>query len=438
MHHQVDNSSQSSPNGPSTETTPLIGNGDCSTGLGEEVTESWSSDARRIASSAIPLMVAGLLQQSIGLATIYQEILISLPMSLAIMTANVTGYAVFQGMAPALETLCAQAYGSGNLQLVGLHFQQMVLFLWTLTIPIGIIWYNADKILGEIIPDRATAELAGAYLRVLLWGAPGYAAFEAGKRYIQAQGIFHATTYILVFIAPLNCVMSWLFVVKLEMGFIGAPAATGAFQGWSIMISLALPGFVMMEAEFIAFEAMTLAALHLSGRQLAAQSILSPLLAATLQLPLAVSIAASTIIAGFIGSGLPLQAARFAHVGAFAAGLVGVLHSDLMGFLGVPIASFLTSEKGVIREVGRVLPIIAMFQLFDSLATSFNGFLRGRGRQSYGSMMCIVSAFRFQWQLAGLWSGVAKLFNYWHLSLFRNPWDAAVQASRKRQTKALV
>jgi MATE family multidrug resistance protein len=29
--------------------------------------------------------------------------------------------------------------------------------------------------------------------KVLIFGAPGYAVFEAGKRYLQAQGIFTAT-----------------------------------------------------------------------------------------------------------------------------------------------------------------------------------------------------------------------------------------------------
>jgi len=33
--------------------------------------------------------------------------------SLASMTANITGYAVYQGLATSLDTLCPQAYGSG-------------------------------------------------------------------------------------------------------------------------------------------------------------------------------------------------------------------------------------------------------------------------------------------------------------------------------------
>lgn len=63
--------------------------------------------------------------------------------------------------------------------------------------------------------------------------------------------------------------------------------------------------------------------------------------------------------------------------------------------------------------------MIALFQLFDSLATTFNGLLRGLGRQRLGSLVCIfcyyfvavpvslIAAFKLKWELAGLWSGVA-------------------------------
>ena len=145
--------------------------------------------------------------------------------SLASMTANITGYAIYQGLATSLDTLCSQAYGSGKKHLVGLQLQRMVWFLWCLTIPIGIFWLSAEKVLEFMIPEKRSAELAGLYLRVLLIGAPGYACFEAGKRFVQAQGLFSATTYVLLIGAPLNAFMNWLFVWHFGWGFIGAPIA---------------------------------------------------------------------------------------------------------------------------------------------------------------------------------------------------------------------
>jgi MATE family multidrug resistance protein len=88
----------------------------------------------------------------------------------------------------------------------------MVYFLWVITIPIAIVWTNGPKIIGAIVPDPATANLAGRYLQVLVFGTPAYAAFEAGKRYVQAQGKFSATLIVLLVCAPLNVFLHWLFV----------------------------------------------------------------------------------------------------------------------------------------------------------------------------------------------------------------------------------
>jgi Na+-driven multidrug efflux pump len=61
--------------------------------------------------------------------------------SLACLTANVTGWSVFQGLASALDTLCPQAYGTGLKRAVGLHTQRMSLLLLFISIPIGLFWY---------------------------------------------------------------------------------------------------------------------------------------------------------------------------------------------------------------------------------------------------------------------------------------------------------
>lgn len=146
------------------------------------------------------------------------------------MTANITCYALFQGLATSLDTLCAQAYGSGHRHLVGLQFQRMTYFLWLIIIPIAVLWFKAEGILATMIPERRSAELAGIYLRITLLGAPAMAAFECGKRFVQAQGLFHATTYVLMIAAPLNILMNYLFVWRFGWGYIGAPIAVVVTQ----------------------------------------------------------------------------------------------------------------------------------------------------------------------------------------------------------------
>ncbi|KAL8969761.1 MAG: hypothetical protein Q9183_001840, partial [Haloplaca sp. 2 TL-2023] len=253
---------------------------------------TWQREAKVLSRYSAPLILTFLLQYSLTVASIITVGRLGRAelgaTSLASMTANITGYAVYQGLATSLDTLCAQAYGSGNKQLVGLQTQRMVFFLWFITLPIAVIWLSASSILMLIVPEHDVARLAGLYLKVVLIGAPGYACFESTKRYLQAQGLFSASLYVLLICAPLNAFMNWLFVWQFNWGFIGAPIAVAvtdcllpilligyiyfiagsacwpgltsrSFRNWGPMIRLALPGFVTVEAEVLAFEILTLA-----------------------------------------------------------------------------------------------------------------------------------------------------------------------------------
>jgi MATE family multidrug resistance protein len=146
------------------------------------------------------------------------------------MTANIFCYAFYQGLATSLDTLCAQAYGSGHKHLVGLQLQRMTYFLWLLSLPVAVLFFFAGDILRRIVPEPESAELAGLYLRIVVFGIPGYAAFEGGKRFVQSQGLFVATTYVLLIAAPINILINWLLVWHFAWGFIGAPIAVAITQ----------------------------------------------------------------------------------------------------------------------------------------------------------------------------------------------------------------
>lgn len=217
-----------------TETTALLGNGDPNLPYGgvddpdnieqkwEEavlsgkIKTSWQREAKVLFRYAAPGVITFLFQNSLTMTSIFTVGHIGKTelgaVSLGSMTANITGYAFFHGLTTSLDTLCAQAYGSGKRHLVGLQLQRMVFFLWLITIPIAIVWLFASEILAAIIPEKDIADLAGQYLKVLILGAPAYALFESAKRYVQAQGRFEATTYVLLLCAPLNVFLHWLFV----------------------------------------------------------------------------------------------------------------------------------------------------------------------------------------------------------------------------------
>ena len=132
--------------------------------------------------------------------------------SLATMTANITGLAIYEGLATSLDTLTSQAFGAGKKHLVGLHVQRMILLVLLTTVPIGTIWMCSSWILASIVPQRAVAYMAGDFLRFYLIGAPGYGIFEAVKRFTQAQGDFVGPMLTAMICAPFNIFWNWLFV----------------------------------------------------------------------------------------------------------------------------------------------------------------------------------------------------------------------------------
>ncbi|KAI1103116.1 multidrug and toxin extrusion protein [Jackrogersella minutella] len=442
---------------------------------------TWQREAKTIAVYSRSLIVTFLLQYSINIASIFAVGRIGKielgAVSLATMTANIICYAPMQGLATSLDTLCAQAYGSGHKHLVGLQLQRMMYFLWTLVIPVAILFFLAEDILLHIVPDPRSAELAGLYLRVVTAGVPGFAAFEAGKRFFQSQGLFVATTYVLLIAAPLNILINWLLVWHLGWGFVGAPISVAitqtlmpllllayvifvdgsqcwggftrrALSNWGPMIWLALPGMIMVMAEWFAFEILTLVTSQFGTTYLAAQSILVTLTSTTFMIPFPVSIAASTRIANLVGAGLVNAAKTSAKVAFLAGCAIGLFNLTLLAGLRYQLPLLFTQDEEVIALVASVMPLVAVMQVFDGLAAVAHGLLRGIGKQTFGGYanlsiyyiialpISFATAFGLDWKLTGLWLGTTVGLalvggvEYWYTYI--SDWEQSARDAENR------
>lgn len=183
------------------------------------------------------------------------------------------------------------------------------------------------------------------------------------------------------------------------------------------MIRLALPGMLMVSAEFLAFEILTLAAGQFGTSELAAQSILVTVTSTTYQIPFPVSIAASTRVANLIGAKLPEAAKTCARVAVVGGILVSVFNMVLVGSLRYQIPVLFTNDQEVIDLVATAMPVCAILQLFDGICVIAHGLLRGVGRPEIGGYASLITyylfalplsfatAFWLGWKLMGLWFG---------------------------------
>ncbi|KAF8423266.1 multidrug and toxin extrusion protein 1 [Tirmania nivea] len=397
-----------------------------------ETALTWPFELFNLVRNSAPLIVGFLLQHSLTLASV--------------------GYALYQGLAAALETLCAQSYGTGQYAQVGLHFQRCVILLMLTSVPVGFIWMSSPSILGLIVQEQKVVDLAGGYLRILFLGAPGYALFEAGKRYMQAQGISHASTAVLAFLAPLNGFMNFALVwgefLGLGFGFYGVPISVvitnwlmplclayyaifiegnkcwhpltlRVFTNWGPILSLALPGIAMLWSEFISVELLTLFSSYFGTSTMAAQSILATIMSFIYQLPFGMSISSCAAVSQYIGAGNITSARRSAYVAMAIAIVFGVIDCIVLIAVREHAGKIFSRDKQVIACVAEALPVCAAFQVVDVLANVTGGILKGQGRQRIARMVqvpayyglaipvSLYTSFNLGWGIRGLWAGCA-------------------------------
>jgi len=366
------------------------------------------------------------------------------------MFAAVTCWSVSLGTATALDTLCSQSYTSHHPHTLGLHLQRAILVLMLLFVPIAGIWLSSEYIFSSLLgQDPALAEHAAIFLKGLLPGAPAFLIFECVKKYLQAQGIMKASTYVLFVVFPLNVVLNYVLVWNkyIGMGYIGAPIATSisywsmllllllyirfvdgrqgwggwsreSLTGWSEFLKLAIPGAAMVVSEWWAFEVVSLAASYLGTVSLAAQSVVVQTSGLLYTIPFGISIAASNRVGNLIGMGDARTAMIASRCSIALAILFGLVNSMMLLLLKDRWGRLFSEDVEVVKTVAMILPLVAFFQIGDGLAGVGGGVLRGVGLQHLGAYLNLIAyyivafplgyflAFRCHWGLKGLWAAL--------------------------------
>jgi MATE family multidrug resistance protein len=346
-------------------------------------------------------------------------------------------------------------------------------------VPIAIVWWNSENILLSLNQEPQLAYQAGLFMKCLMVGAPAFIAFEATKKFLQAQGIMQASTYVLMIVSPLNLVLNYSFVYlpPFNLGFKGAPLATSlsywlmfillvcyirfvkgreawggwtteCLHGWWPFLKLSIPSLLMITAEWWAFELSSLAASYLSTRDLAAQSILLTSGSATYTIPFGISVAASNRIGNALGEGNGRKAHLATRVALIFAVVFGCTNSFFFMAARERFGYLFTPDEDVAQLVSKIMPLCALFQITDGLAGVSGGAIRGMGRQSFAAWINLFSyyvvalpigyflAFKLDWDLSGLWFGLCIALFLVALAsvifLMCTNWDSEVKRAQAR------
>ncbi|ONH67408.1 Ethionine resistance-conferring protein 1 [Cyberlindnera fabianii] len=451
-----------------------------STGHLPETETTLKNELKVVGKYSVPLVITFLLQYSLNVASVFSVGRIGktelAAVSLAGMTANITGYCLFQGTSTSLDTLCAQAYGRRDYRTVGLHFLRCTIFLACLCVVVVLVWVFASApILTLLVDDPRLIQMASTYLAILAIGLPAFIIFETLKRFLQAQNIFHASTYVILVAAPFNAFLNYYLVWRgPKMGFIGAPIAIvctnylmatfltlytvyvdgyqcwcgfskDVFRNWGRMLNLSMNGCISVLSEWLAFEIFTLSAARFGTATLATQSVLTTISVLCYQVPFAVSIAASTRVANYIGGASKKSVIIAANASVILSLIIGCLNGLILDTFKFNIVEMFTADAEVITLASKIVPLTALYQISECLAAVTGGILRGQGRQKIAALCSLISyyliaiplgfwlAFGLDLGLLGLWIGLCiSIFLISFLQLFsvlNSDWEAIISQS---------
>ncbi|KAK1363634.1 Protein DETOXIFICATION [Heracleum sosnowskyi] len=370
--------------------------------------------------------------------------------AIATSLTNVTGFSLLLGMASALETLCGQAYGAEQYQMIGTYTCGAIISLLLVCIPVSILWIYTEELLIMIGQDPLISHEAGTYSIWLIPALFPYAILQLFIRFLLTQSLIYpmllSSVAALVFHIPL----SWLLIFKFKFGSAGG--ALGISLSYLLNVILlgiyvkyasscektrisfskdvfpsireffrfGIPSAVMICLDWWSYELVILLSGLLANPQLETSVLSICLVVTSLHyfIPYSFGAGASTRVSNELGAGNPEAARLAAWVATFLAVIEVVIASTILFSCKSILGYAFGEEKEVVDYVKEMTPLLSVSIMVECLAALFCGVARGVGWQHIGAYvnlgayylcgipMACVLAFVLNWRGKGLWIGL--------------------------------
>lgn len=139
-------------------------------------------------------------------------------------------------MGSALETLCGQAFGAGQVYMLGLYMQRSWIILLVTSIALLPIYIFATPILRLFGQDPEISELAGKFTLQIIPQLFSLAVNFPTQKFLQAQSKVGALAWIGLVGLALHVWLLWALVNWLDMGVTGAAVAYN-ITSWGIALA---------------------------------------------------------------------------------------------------------------------------------------------------------------------------------------------------------
>ncbi|KAH1200393.1 Protein DETOXIFICATION 9 [Glycine max] len=159
-------------------------------------------------------------------------------MAAPMVVVSMSQFLLQMGMAGALETQCAQSFGTEQFHKLGNYVFCAILFLILSSAPKSILWIFMDKLLVLLGQDHAISLVAGNYCIWLIPALFGYAVLQALVRYFQTQSLIFPMLVTSVVVLVLHIPICWVLVFELGLGQNEAALSIGISYWLSVILKI--------------------------------------------------------------------------------------------------------------------------------------------------------------------------------------------------------
>ncbi|KAM1471592.1 hypothetical protein FF1_041965 [Malus domestica] len=370
----------------------------------------------------------------------------AISISLAVISTFTDG--LMLGMASALETLCGQAFGAGQVHMLGIYLQRSWIILFVTTLFILPIYIFAAPILKLLGQEDDIANLAGKFTLQIIPQLFSLAINFPAQKFLQAQRKVKMLAWIAMLALVIHIGMIALFMYVFNWGTLGA-AVSFNITRWAIAIAQVVyimgwckegwTGFSWMALnEMWAFVRLSLASaamlcleiwymmsiLILTGRlpnaviALGSLSICMNINGWEAMLFVGIYIAISVRVSNELGSGRPRATKYSIYVTVFQSLLIGILFMTIILITKDDFAMIFTSDKELQQAVSKLAYLLSITMVLNSVQLVISGVAVGCGWQTmvayinlgcyyifglpFGYLLCHVA----NWGVMGFWVGM--------------------------------
>nr|XP_023924029.1 protein DETOXIFICATION 29-like [Quercus suber] len=356
---------------------------------------------------------------------------------------------IMLGMGSALETLCGQAFGAGQIDMLGIYMQRSWVILTTTGLFLSLLYFFAAPLLKLLGQTEAISDTAGVFALYMLPQLFAYALNFPMVKFLQSQSKIFVIALIAAVALGLNALFSWLFILKLGWGLVGAAVVLNsswwfvvivqllyilsgscgrAWSGFSLkafhdlwgFVKLSLASAVMLCLEVWYFMALILFAGYLKNAEVSvdALSICMNILGWTIMEALGMNAAISVRVSNELGASHPRTAKFSLVVAVITSFLIGVIISIILILARNVYPSLFSSDASVETVVKELTPVLAICIIVNNVQPVLSGVAIGAGWQgvvAYVNIACyyvlgiplgLILGYKLDWGVTGIWYGM--------------------------------